>query len=814
MSDTIFDIVGELSVRGMDAAERGLDRVENQAAGLTGTINNLGERSKRTGDRMTKFATGPIAGVAGALGGLARSAANTGEEIRDNARQAGMTTDAYQELEFALGQIGGVSDDQVSRALGRLNQRVGEAKAGNDNYIESLEAIGVSYEDLQDSSFDTEDAFDAFIDAMAGAESATEASQIAGDLFGTRLGRDLGPALMEAGDDVDALRERAHELGIVMGEDGINQSIAFNDALSEVQDQFGALFREIGESVLPILSDQLIPWLQETAIPAIGRFSEMVITVVEAFAGLPPELQGAIGAIAGVVAAVGPALSILGRFAMLISPGGLIFVGITALVSGLAWLVSNWEWVWSQIQRFVSFISDTVTGFVESSMEAIRWYIDTVMDGWKWLFETIRDLAVAGFETLLGGWRSFGENVTGAVQRLVERVVEWFQELPGRVGEAISDMATGAMDRLRGMANTIVGNSIVPDMVDDVDSEFHRMEQQTLDHFEGTRTGSVDEMEAMNDETDDLSAEMADTIIGNLEPITDALPDFMQEGIKALGDELPGWLDDLGLDEMLGDFGMDLFGGGGGFDPASFVGGQVGDDVGDSGSGVASTAITAGGTALGVPAPVAAMMGQALGGHVEDAMESLGKDLLRGLGSMGEDLGRGLESVGRELWSGLGNVASGLVSGFRSVGGVIQSLGSNIMSGISSLTSTMASGLESLGSELVSGIESLGSELKDLLSGVAGGVGGIVGGISSAVSSVGSSLGFRHGGIVHGPVNALIGEDPRTAPEVVAPLDDLQEMIGGRGGVSISQTISGVTADEVERQTRRALRRESDRWGA
>lgn len=47
-----------------------------------------------------------------------------------------------------------------------------------------------------------------------------------------------------------------------------------------------------------------------------------------------------------------------------------------------------------------------------------------------------------------------------------------------------------------------------------------------------------------------------------------------------------------------------------------------------------------------------------------------------------------------------------------------------------------------------------------------------------------SSASFAEGGIVSGPVNALVGEYPgaRTNPEVIAPLDKLQNIIGGGSG--------------------------------
>jgi len=51
---------------------------------------------------------------------------------------------------------------------------------------------------------------------------------------------------------------------------------------------------------------------------------------------------------------------------------------------------------------------------------------------------------------------------------------------------------------------------------------------------------------------------------------------------------------------------------------------------------------------------------------------------------------------------------------------------------------------------------------------------------------------FANGGIISGPTKGLMGEYPGAAsnPEVVAPLDKLQSLIGGAGG-NLEARISG-----------------------
>ena len=55
-------------------------------------------------------------------------------------------------------------------------------------------------------------------------------------------------------------------------------------------------------------------------------------------------------------------------------------------------------------------------------------------------------------------------------------------------------------------------------------------------------------------------------------------------------------------------------------------------------------------------------------------------------------------------------------------------------------------------------------------------------------------MGFADGGLVTGPTMGLVGEGPGTTysnPEVIAPLDKLQQYIGGSNTVQVEGVIKG-----------------------
>lgn len=86
--------------------------------------------------------------------------------------------------------------------------------------------------------------------------------------------------------------------------------------------------------------------------------------------------------------------------------------------------------------------------------------------------------------------------------------------------------------------------------------------------------------------------------------------------------------------------------------------------------------------------------------------------------------------------------------------------------------------------------------LSAILSGLGLGFGGAKGfkGIFSKILGGGGGIpGFAKGGIISGPTLAMVGEYPgaRGNPEVIAPLDKLQSLIGGGGGGTLTATVSG-----------------------
>ncbi|MDN6326450.1 MAG: hypothetical protein L0J48_00335 [Alkalibacterium sp.] len=219
--------------------------------------------------------------AAGAMAKMATSTAEAADEVHKGSQRMGISTDAYQELDFWASQ-NGMSQQDMEKAVGRLNQRMGDAANGNEKYSTALESLGVSMDDVREGTISTDEAFATSIQSLSEMENGQEQAALASELFGTKLGREMLPALQDGALSLEDAKEMAHEYGMVMGEEAVNSGVAFTDALDQAQRALGGVTREIGAAVLPILTTML-EWVMEN-LPAIREmFSNVFTRVKEVF---------------------------------------------------------------------------------------------------------------------------------------------------------------------------------------------------------------------------------------------------------------------------------------------------------------------------------------------------------------------------------------------------------------------------------------------------------------------------------------------------------------------------------------------------
>lgn len=225
----------------------GFDADTDQARKYDKTLQDVRRNAFRAAAAVAALAAGTFE--------VARRMANAGNEVAKSAVEAGMAADEYQRLRFALGQISQASRQDVDRALGRLNQRIGRARREGGKYAEALTEMGFSQEEIASGAVTSERAMDALTRQLGNAKDDMEASAIAGDLLGTRLGRRLGPSLRRNAEAMEQARIRAEELGGGWSEAALSASEDFVDTMGEVGLITTTITSQIAEGLIPAVNE-------------------------------------------------------------------------------------------------------------------------------------------------------------------------------------------------------------------------------------------------------------------------------------------------------------------------------------------------------------------------------------------------------------------------------------------------------------------------------------------------------------------------------------------------------------------------------
>lgn len=328
--------VGQMSESEFSKLARNVTYTEAEVAKLNqelqGTRDKITQLSRidfakigQLGATLTKSVTVPILGAVTALGTLAVKTADTADELADTAAKIGLSAESLQEWNH-VAKISGTSTESLNKAFVKVNGLLGDIATGNgDKVAESLEAIGLSVDDLKGK--DADQAFSLLRDALSGVEDEALRVGIANELFGEKIGSELLPILSQEADSIAGLRNEARELGIITNEQAAISG-SFMDALDQTKQSLASLAMDVSAIVLPVMQ-QLLTKVRDEIIPVIKRWTEW-------WTDLDVGTKQIILTLGAAVAAIGPVLSIVGKVGPLLSTVSTVLkgVGSSGLLAG------------------------------------------------------------------------------------------------------------------------------------------------------------------------------------------------------------------------------------------------------------------------------------------------------------------------------------------------------------------------------------------------------------------------------------------------------------------------------------------------
>jgi hypothetical protein len=183
--------------------------------------------------QLQKLAVGlrTIGTIAKAIAGLVTGftdVAQAVDKVGKAANRAGVSVGFMSQLRFAAEQSG-ASFEQLAAGMKAMQRNIGLFAIGTGEAKGALEAMGVSYADLE--SLSPEEQFMKLSELLAGVEDANLRAALATRIFGEG-GQELANMLENGADGIKAYQEQADALGLTMTESQTKGAAQFNDSLN------------------------------------------------------------------------------------------------------------------------------------------------------------------------------------------------------------------------------------------------------------------------------------------------------------------------------------------------------------------------------------------------------------------------------------------------------------------------------------------------------------------------------------------------------------------------------------------------------
>ena len=230
------------AVLGLDTSQydEGLKNAESSANSFGSVLSTgLSAAAGVATAAIAATTTAVVAGSAAFVNGVT-STASYADSIDKLSQKMGFGIESFQEWQY-VAQISGTSMESLKAGMKTLATAV---ETGSD----AFDKLGLSQEQL--ASMSQEEVFEATITALQGVEDQSERTYLAGQLLG-KGATELGPMLNLTAEEMDALKQEAHDLGGVLSEDQVKAGAAFQDSLLGMQTALDGLKNNMMSEFLP-----------------------------------------------------------------------------------------------------------------------------------------------------------------------------------------------------------------------------------------------------------------------------------------------------------------------------------------------------------------------------------------------------------------------------------------------------------------------------------------------------------------------------------------------------------------------------------
>lgn len=441
----IFDLAAKITLDSSEY-EQGLDNAEKKSSSFGSKVKTALSTGAKVGvAAIGALTTGTIA-LGTAIVGQTGQVAAYGDNIDKMSQKMGLSAEAYQEWDFIM-QHNGTTIESLKTGMKTLATAV---ESGND----AFGRLGITEEQI--ASMNNEELFSTVIKQLQGVTDETERTYLTGQLLG-RGATELGPLLNMTADELDEMRQQAHDLGGVMSDEAVKSAAAYQDSLQNLQTQVGGLSRGIVSQFLPAVTT-IMDGL--TAIfggdkSGVAQVSEGVKTMLDGIISSLPDV-----AETGILIIQTLAEAIFSNIPAIVD-AGIKIVGM--LVDSVLTMISETDW--SQVGRnIVDFImnidwaslitgaASLLGGIAGALFGLLTGIFDELMSSLgEWMYGTFGDFADLTWQGFLDGLlKALGDIGSWMMDNVVDPLVKSFADALGLDGDAavqaMHEWVTNTMD--------------------------------------------------------------------------------------------------------------------------------------------------------------------------------------------------------------------------------------------------------------------------------------------------------------------------------------------------------------------------------
>lgn len=248
----LFKLVGSVFVD-TQGANDSLAKTDKKAKETGVNFKDLAGKAAAIGTAVVGAASAAVGGMIS----MAKKSSATADVVDKASQRMQISTDSYQELAHAA-SLSGVEMSVLETAATKL--------AGTDLSLD--DALAQIYE----------------------LESAEDRAALAAELFGEKVAYNLTPMLNASGPEFQAMRDEAHELGLVMDETAVKAGATLGDAIANVTDALTAMGTNLGASLMPLVQT-LMDFIIDNLPLIQGMFDMLVPVLQDLFSELMPPLM-------------------------------------------------------------------------------------------------------------------------------------------------------------------------------------------------------------------------------------------------------------------------------------------------------------------------------------------------------------------------------------------------------------------------------------------------------------------------------------------------------------------------------------------